>query len=550
LTSVNLKDLNKPMKQGRGKGSLWLLAMLLFFVFLRLPTLYEPLGRDQGIFATIASGLLEGKIPYRDLWDHKPPGIYVLYALAFKLLGMGIRSIPLFDGLYTIFTLLLFFKLAKEFFDRNSAYLATLLLTILLSGIFFLGWWGRGQPEVFILLPLLGMIYLLKPVELRERPSSFILLAGISGGIAFSLKSTIFPLLFLIFLFLLIESGINSEGIKKGTLKVLLFSLGVIIALLPFLIFFWVNGALHDVIYSNVTFNLITHINHPFNLDFLKKMINTLYRIGGEIPFIWLTILILAVYRIGQITKDEKKKGGLLIMWSIGTLLSISIGWWLFYYHFIILIPPLALLASSGLFQLMDRLPSQGRKIHQMSRRPLLYLFISLLSFEFLFAYLHSYVSTGITPALIGGEKTDQEEIYSRFRVQEFTLKDFSFSEDYRISLYLRGHTQKAEKIFIWGWESLIYFLSERKPASRFIFIYPLIQSDFDTRENFRKILLAELKKERPRYFVVARKDQNPIDEIGSEKRLSSFPEVLELLKLKYYKEKETESFILYRRIK
>ncbi|MCX5887801.1 MAG: glycosyltransferase family 39 protein, partial [Proteobacteria bacterium] len=270
------------VKGEQKKGLIGLLAILLLFIVLRLPTLYEPFGRDQGIFATIASGLLQGKIPYRDLWDHKPPGIYFLYALAFKVLGREMRSISLLDGLYTLFTLLFFFKLAKELFNRRVAYLSTFLFTILTSGIFFVGWWGRGQPEVFLLLPLLGMIDLLKPVSVKERPSFFLLCAGILGGIAFSLKSTIFPLFFLFSFFLLLENGINLRAIEKGILKILLFSLGMIIALLPFVIFFWAHGALDDAIYSIVTFNLTAHINHPYNLDFLIKLRGNFNVIGTK----------------------------------------------------------------------------------------------------------------------------------------------------------------------------------------------------------------------------------------------------------------------------
>jgi hypothetical protein len=537
------------MKGGEKRGLIGFFAILLLFILLRLPTLYEPFGRDQGIFATIASGLLQGKIPYRDLWDHKPPGIYFLYALAFKVLGREMRSISLFDGFYTLFTLLFFFKLTKELFNRRVAYLSTFLFTILSSGIFFVGWWGRGQPEVFLLLPLLGMIDLLKPVTVKERPPFFLLCAGILGGIAFSLKSTIFPLFFLFSFFLLLENGINSRAIEKGILKILLFFLGMIITFLPFFIFFWAHEALDDAIYSIVTFNLTAHINHPYNLDFLIKLRGNFNVIGTKIPFLYTTVSILSCYGFIQLYKEERRKRALLILWSIGTILSICMGWWLFYYHFVILIPPLALLASYGFFQFFDRLPSQGRKAHQMIRSLILYLFIPFLILEFLFAYYHSYVSTRIIPALIGAEKVNAEEIFSRYRVQEYTLTDFSFREDYRLSQYIKTHTQKEEKIFIWGWESLVYFLSEREPASRYIFIYPLIQNNLDMRRDARKIFWEELNEKKPHYFIVAKNDQNPIDEIGSERRLLFFPAIKELLRCKYVKEKETERFIIYRRI-
>jgi len=537
------------MKQKHKKDFIYLIAILLLFVLLRLPTLYEPFGRDQGIFATVASGLLEGKMPYRDLWDHKPPGIYFLYALVFKLLGKEMRSVALFDGLSTMFTILLLFKLSRELFDRRSAYLATIIFTVLSSGIFFFGWWGRGQPEVFMLLPILGVISLLKPVAGKAKSGFSFLFAGLLGGIAFSLKTTILPLLFLSSLFLLIEDGMSTRGMERGIAKILLFSSGVIIALLPFLIFFGMNTAWDEFFYSNVTFNLSAHTHHPYDLDFLIKLKDHFDVIGTRIHFLWWTIFLLALYGLIRITRIEKKKRALLIVWMAGTILSICMGWWLFYYHFIILIPPLAVFTSCGFFQLSDRLIFQRTKRYQIAGNLIVSLLALFLLLEFLLAYYSAYISTGIMPALLGRGKINAVEIYSRYRVQEITINDFSFTDDYLLAQYLKTHTRKEEKIFIWGWEALVYFLSEREPASRYIFIYPLIQDNLEKRRDAQKIFWKELNKNKPRYFMVAKNDQNPIDQIGSEKRLSLFPELGELLKRNYAKENETERFIIYRRM-
>jgi hypothetical protein len=40
-------------------------------------------------------------------------------------------------------------------------------------------------------------------------------------------------------------------------------------------------------------------------------------------------------------------------------------------------------------------------------------------------------------------------------------------------------------------------------------------------RRGAQKIFWEELNETKPCYFIVAKKDQNPLDEIGSEKRLS-----------------------------
>ena len=61
----------------------WLLflALMVVVTIIALPILTYPPGRDQGEFATIARGLLDGRVPYVDLWNPKPPAVFYVYAL-------------------------------------------------------------------------------------------------------------------------------------------------------------------------------------------------------------------------------------------------------------------------------------------------------------------------------------------------------------------------------------------------------------------------------------------------------------------------------------
>ncbi len=77
----------------------WLLflGLMLVVTVLALPILTYPLGRDQGEFATIGRGLLQGKIPYVDLWNPKPPAIFYVYALAMTLYGQTTAALRALD---------------------------------------------------------------------------------------------------------------------------------------------------------------------------------------------------------------------------------------------------------------------------------------------------------------------------------------------------------------------------------------------------------------------------------------------------------------------
>src|SRR4051812_16828081 len=57
-----------------------LLALIAALLLLRLPSLAQPIGPDQGLYAYVGDRILHGELAYRDAWDQKPPGIHYIYA--------------------------------------------------------------------------------------------------------------------------------------------------------------------------------------------------------------------------------------------------------------------------------------------------------------------------------------------------------------------------------------------------------------------------------------------------------------------------------------
>jgi len=85
-------------------GTRPLLVGLFVAVLYGLPGLGYPYGRDQGTFHYVGQWWLEGFIPYKDSFDNKPPGIYLVYALSIALLGAHQIAIRVLDLLTTILT--------------------------------------------------------------------------------------------------------------------------------------------------------------------------------------------------------------------------------------------------------------------------------------------------------------------------------------------------------------------------------------------------------------------------------------------------------------
>ena len=69
---------------------------ILAIVFFIAQVLTFRYGRDQGMFVLVADAILHGRMPYRDAWDFKPPGIFLFSTLARLVFGsnpIGIRVV-------------------------------------------------------------------------------------------------------------------------------------------------------------------------------------------------------------------------------------------------------------------------------------------------------------------------------------------------------------------------------------------------------------------------------------------------------------------------
>jgi hypothetical protein len=79
------------------RHALWItFAVLVLWIFATRWTLqYEPLERDITTYAVAGREILTGRVLYSDLWDHKPPGIHLIFAGATALVGPGVPAVLL-----------------------------------------------------------------------------------------------------------------------------------------------------------------------------------------------------------------------------------------------------------------------------------------------------------------------------------------------------------------------------------------------------------------------------------------------------------------------
>ncbi len=106
LRSPKSEYVSTPATKRRYLPLLVLVILSSFIAIMRLHTYEEPVERDIGNHAVIGHEILQGRKLYCDLWDSKPPAIFVTYAVADALVGYGPGSIYFVGVVAAIITLL------------------------------------------------------------------------------------------------------------------------------------------------------------------------------------------------------------------------------------------------------------------------------------------------------------------------------------------------------------------------------------------------------------------------------------------------------------
>lgn len=492
-------------------------CIVLFAGIIRIPSLTQPLGPDQGIMSVIGEGILNGELPYRDYWEMGSPAVFFTYALMFKIFGVSMAAVPITDILVSMLTTWLIFLLARSIWDNKAGYISALLFAFFSNGvrlgmhaggdIAFGTFWYISQRETFMLPLIVASVYFLLESERRKRHGVRMTLSGFSAGLAFVYK---FPslIIFLCLLFYLnLKSLFSNTPHPRKNLwqKNISFASGFILALLPFGLFFTLTGALDEMV--NVIFKYVFTVYGQIETNYLATikmgLLNTLF-IAKENFFLWIFSLASCVYIMAA---QRFKENVLVVLWAVGSLLFVASHREFFGYHYLVVLPPLAVLSGYGWVKALGPKFHVGRMFSsEQGKAFIIFALLANLVFFTTLNYTHYtkfyYYSTG---------KITQEEYYKFFNA--YPEHDYSFPADYEAAQYIAQNTKSGDFIYtLGGIESVIHFLSDRKSPSRFIFSWILFSSthgEVKQAEIYRRELLEDLRREKPKYIVTVRSLEN-----------------------------------------
>ena len=169
--------------------ALVLLAIVATALGARLPWFGFPIaGYDEQLYSLIGQAMTEGALPFVDVWDRKPIGLFALFAASHAIGGPEPEAYQSLALLFTVAGAWLTAALARPLVDRVTAAGAGMLYVLLMS----LYGSASGQSEAFHVPLMLAMAVLVRdPAHLNAIRRA--LMAMLIGGLALQVKYTVAP---------------------------------------------------------------------------------------------------------------------------------------------------------------------------------------------------------------------------------------------------------------------------------------------------------------------------------------------------------------------
>lgn len=291
---------------------------------------------DYNWYETLGRGVVNGKVPYRDLFEHKGPVLYFMYAF-FTLLGSTRIACFFAEVVFGAIFLYFCYKLIRKYFGIKASIFMTTLLAFFTfcPGSFS---YGGSTAEEFALPIIAYMLYVFHGYLENPDANKFkwyqSLIIGLGVGFIFWVKFSILILPAILLLTWLIY-GLCSKRYKDTLLSLVFMVVGFIIISMPVAIYYLANGAISNLINVYFLINIKSYgsaVNWR-NTSVIEMFFETWWR---GILFILLVAFALLILVLAY--RKQKRSVLFLVPGIISTIILLCLHN-AFYYYYLFLAP-------------------------------------------------------------------------------------------------------------------------------------------------------------------------------------------------------------------
>ena len=335
-------------------------CLLLFTLLIRLPFFFrDVINWDESTFILIGQSILDGHLLYTNLWDVKPPLVFVSYALIIAVFGKSIISVRIAGALCVAFVSFCTYLVGKRLWNNRVGIISAVLVVIMASSILPDG--QAVMTEHLALVPLMGVmsIFVTKRIKI---PTLFLI--GMLMGIASLIRLNLAYVAVLIGFFVAFALKPRSPYtiLQRGLIYASGGFLVILLTYLPYVITgyqkLWVSSViLASLSYANSQLSaseiLIQYLTKK---NFVSSLIVILALIG-------ICFIFFQLFKYFRLKKLEDKLGFIcFFLLFAGTGISILQSGASHYHYLIQITPFVALVTAVPLSDLWQKLRPMAKK--------------------------------------------------------------------------------------------------------------------------------------------------------------------------------------------
>lgn len=473
------------------------------FLALRLPSFLEPHWyNDEGIYAAVASQLRQGEILYVGTWDHKPPGIFLIYWAASFAGTQQLLLLKLLISACGLASLYLGWRLLRQFAPQLGAraqFVLILFLTGLVGSPLLEG--NIANAENFFIVASAAGFLLAAPVLINGAALSWRRASAIGGlfGLAILLKFhpalELAGLLGIIFAFAVLQRQLTLKLTAKLSLSATLAALPLAASGLVYLV-----GGHWPAFYEAVI---------GYNFGYADPVGRTGISFGVKLLLIGGVLLIVAALHL---RKHLERRQLVVFTWYLLALLGAGLSSRPFLHYLLQLAIPLVLLCGIVYEALRSRQSILLMLMLGATSLGLLALFFPLASLK-----------TGATPvygdnyylagyrALLGDDRQWQEIFASNMSpLQEIAYMAAPYDPE-----------------TLWVWTDKSWYIADLQLRWPLPYVVRFHIDDHNLSE-----VVGQLEADLPAQVIV-------------DKHADMLPEIQQLLDKNYYTIQETDRFLV-----
>jgi Dolichyl-phosphate-mannose-protein mannosyltransferase len=452
----------------------WVLFALAVVVVAtaRIRMLGLPLERDEGEYAYTGQLMLQGVAPYKLAYSMKFPGTAAAYAGFMAILGQTASGVHGALLLVNLIAVGLVFLLGRRLIGAVGGAAAGACYAILSLMPYVLGQAAHATHFV-VLWALAGATALHRAVDRGSKILLFI--SGLLFGVALLMKQP--GLLFVLFgaAYILIHGWRSGIQPRKVFLPIAVLVCGAIIPFGAACLMLWHAGVLPKFWFWTVRYAQ----QYGSRLAVTDGARILVAHLPGVMGAAWPLWAIAAVGLVLCVTsKTLRPSADFIITWALFSGLAVCAGFYFRPHYFILALPAISLLAGTALSGGLDFLRRDS---------PVRFIAISLFSVLLFW------------PVWREGDFFFQRSLAESNRMVNGTNP---FLESVKIGNYLRAATDPTDTIAVLGSEPEIYFYSQRRSATGYIYTYGLMEPQ-PYAHVMQEEMIHEIENAHPKFVVL-----------------------------------------------